>query len=70
MAEYCASKAAVSQLHACLRWELRGARGVRCLLVRPYLIATPLFAGGAPTHAPEPQPEAQPEPLPEPEPQH
>ena len=48
MAEYCASKAAVSQLHACLRWELRGARGIRCLLVRPYLIATPLFAGGAP----------------------
>ena len=48
MAEYCASKAAVSQLHACLRWELRGARGVRCLLVRPYLIDTPLFAGGAP----------------------
>ena len=48
MAEYCASKAAVSQLHACLRWELRGARGIRSLLVRPYLIATPLFAGGAP----------------------
>ena len=23
-------------------------RGVRCLLVRPYLIDTPLFAGGAP----------------------
>lgn len=38
----------MSQLHACLRWELRGVRGVRCLLVRPYLIDTPLFAGGAP----------------------
>ena len=26
------------------RWELRGVRGVRCLLVRPYLIDTPLLA--------------------------
>ncbi len=48
LAEYCASKAAVSQMHACLRWELRSEPRVRCLLVRPYLIDTPLFAGGAP----------------------
>ena len=53
LAEYCASKAAVGQLHACLRWELRRRRpaacgGVRCLLVRPYMIDTPLFDGGAP----------------------
>ena len=55
LAEYCASKAAVGQLHACLRWELRrrrpaacGGGGVRCLLVRPYMIDTPLFDGGAP----------------------
>ena len=51
LADYCASKAALGMLHACLRWELRGApRGdtVRCLLVQPYLLDTPLFAGGAP----------------------
>ena len=38
LTRYCASKAAVGQLHGCLRWELRGVRGVRCLLVRPYRI--------------------------------
>ena len=51
LADYCASKAALGMLHACLRWELRGTpRGesVRCLLVQPYLLDTPLFAGGAP----------------------
>ena len=49
LADYCASKAALGMLHACLRWELRAApRGdpVRCLLVQPYLLDTPLFAGG------------------------
>ncbi len=51
LADYCAAKAAVAQLHECLRWELRARRaphGVRCLLVQTYLLDTPLFAGGRP----------------------
>jgi len=48
MADYSATKAAVAQLHHCLRWELR-CTGVRCLLVQPFMIRdTPLFRGGAP----------------------
>ena len=27
LSDYCAAKAAVSQLHECLRWELRNATG-------------------------------------------
>ena len=51
LGDYCASKAAVSQLHECLRWELQGyqqahAPRVACLHVQPYLLDTPLFAGG------------------------
>jgi NAD(P)-dependent dehydrogenase (short-subunit alcohol dehydrogenase family) len=46
LADYCGAKAAVSQLHECLRVELRGA--VNLLHVVPYAIDTPLFAGGAP----------------------
>ena len=53
LADYCASKAAIVQLHECLRWELGGDRGeprgeVRLLHVQPYLLDTVLFAGGTP----------------------
>lgn len=63
LADYCASKAAASQIHECLRWELDAtapaphlstrapAHRIRCLHVQPYMIASddsPLFAGGAP----------------------
>lgn len=37
----------MAALHECLRWELRGT-GVRCLLVAPYQLETPLLRGGAP----------------------
>jgi NADP-dependent 3-hydroxy acid dehydrogenase YdfG len=48
VADYCATKAAVSQLHNCLRWELAGT-GVRCMLVQPFMIGdSPLFRGGLP----------------------
>lgn len=48
MADYCATKAAVSQLHSCLRWELAGT-GVHCMLVQPFMIGdSPLFRGGRP----------------------
>ena len=49
-AEYCASKAAVGQMHECLRWELRArpdARHVRSLLVLPYAVRTPMIDGAA-----------------------
>ena len=49
-AEYCASKAAVGQMHECLRWELRArpeARHVRSLLVLPYAVRTPMLDGAA-----------------------
>eukprot|EP00315_Gephyrocapsa_oceanica_P049231 CAMPEP_0185521010 /NCGR_PEP_ID=MMETSP1366-20130426/78938_1 /TAXON_ID=38817 /ORGANISM="Gephyrocapsa oceanica, Strain RCC1303" /LENGTH=123 /DNA_ID=CAMNT_0028132141 /DNA_START=8 /DNA_END=375 /DNA_ORIENTATION=+ len=49
-AEYCASKAAVGQLHECLRWELRArpdARHVRSLLVQPYAVRTQMIDGAA-----------------------
>jgi len=48
LSDYCASKAALSQLHACLRWELRSipkAHGVKSLLIQPYAIRTPMFSG-------------------------
>ncbi|KAL1515017.1 hypothetical protein AB1Y20_004085 [Prymnesium parvum] len=52
LADYCAAKAAVAQLHACLRCELAAAgeaHRASCLHVQPYLIAdTPLFDGGEP----------------------
>ena len=52
LADYCASKAALKQLHECLRWELHclgeRARHVRVCHVQPYLIETPLFEGGTP----------------------
>ena len=59
LVDYCASKAAVRQLHECLRWEQPGrgdggdvggptGRSVHCLHVQPYMIDTPLFAGGQP----------------------
>lgn len=49
-AEYCASKAAVGQMHECLRWELRArpdARDIRSLLVLPYAVRTPMLDGAA-----------------------
>ena len=49
LADYCASKAAVCQLHECLRCEIRlraAPPRVHCLLVLPYLLDTPLFDGG------------------------
>lgn len=49
-AEYCASKAALSQLHECLRWELKrtgpGA-SIRTLLVQPYAVNTRMISGAA-----------------------
>ena len=54
LADYCAAKAAVGQLHACLRCELalaarREPHGLTCLHVQPYLVGdTPLFHGGVP----------------------
>ena len=47
MAEYCASKAAIKQLHDCLRWELRAARDVHLLLVQPYAVNTGMIKGAA-----------------------
>lgn len=50
LADYCAAKAGLAQLHECLRWELRARRAPRdvsCLHVQPYLIDTPLFEGAA-----------------------
>lgn len=50
LADYCASKAAVAQLHECLRCELRATaklHSVHCLHVQPYAIDTPLFEGAA-----------------------
>jgi NAD(P)-dependent dehydrogenase (short-subunit alcohol dehydrogenase family) len=48
MADYSATKAAVAQLHHCLRWELAGT-GVTCMLVQPFMIGdSPLFRGGKP----------------------
>ena len=49
LADYCASKAAIVQLHECLRWELGGDRGeprgeVRLLHVQPYLLDTVRYA--------------------------
>jgi all-trans-retinol dehydrogenase (NAD+) len=64
LADYCAGKAALAQLHECLRWELKAhaglttasrARPVHCLHVQPYMIDerdTPLFAGGTPLRYP------------------
>eukprot|EP00310_Coccolithus_braarudii_P003249 CAMPEP_0183370116 /NCGR_PEP_ID=MMETSP0164_2-20130417/101522_1 /TAXON_ID=221442 /ORGANISM="Coccolithus pelagicus ssp braarudi, Strain PLY182g" /LENGTH=198 /DNA_ID=CAMNT_0025546459 /DNA_START=1 /DNA_END=597 /DNA_ORIENTATION=+ len=49
-AEYCASKAAVGQMHECLRWELRArrdARHLRSLLVLPYAVRTQMIEGAA-----------------------
>ena len=47
LADYCASKAALWQLHECLRWEMRTRdTGVHCLHVQPFKIDTPLFDGG------------------------
>jgi len=52
LADYCATKAAISQLHRCLRWELKGS-GVHCMLVQPFMIGdSPLFRGGAPIRYP------------------
>ena len=50
LGDYCASKAALLQLHECLRWELSGSEGsgVHCLHVQPHMIDTPLFNGGKP----------------------
>ena len=53
LADYCACKAAIAQLHECLRWELgslgaAAAGNVHLMHVQPYLIDTPLFAGGQP----------------------
>ncbi|KAL3910193.1 MAG: hypothetical protein SGPRY_009147 [Prymnesium sp.] len=52
LSDYCASKAAVAQLHACLRCELSSLplpHCLSCLHVQPYLIGdTPLFEGGVP----------------------
>ena len=52
LADYCAAKAAVGQLHACLRCELAAYRKphrLSCLHVQPYLVGdTPLFDGGVP----------------------
>lgn len=53
--EYCASKAALSQLHECLRWEIKKANAdedakrndVRSLLVQPYAVNTPMISGAA-----------------------
>ena len=55
LGEYCASKAAVTQMHECLRWELRAEarpHQLRCLLVQPYMIDTPLFRGAPPAPSP------------------
>ena len=55
-AEYCASKAALSQFHECLRWELKKAndvrpestrRNVRSLLIQPYAVKTSMISGAS-----------------------
>lgn len=55
-AEYCASKAALSQFHECLRWELKKANGgchesdrtnIRSLLIQPYAVKTSMISGAS-----------------------
>ena len=50
LADYCASKAAVAQMHECMRWELAARaepHDVRLLHVQPYAIDTPMLDGAA-----------------------
>jgi all-trans-retinol dehydrogenase (NAD+) len=50
LVEYCASKAALIQLHEALRWELRvhdRTAAIRTLLVQPYAVDTDMLSGAA-----------------------